>query len=387
MPTLIVLGASVRAAAMSALRAGWQPYAIDSYADRDLAAIGPAVRIQRYPGDFLPALAAAPPAPWLYTGGLENHPRLVDRLAAIRPLMGNIGSVLRVARDFSTLCAAAREAGCRFPRTMDGTEVFGDELPDGSQPRWLVKRRRASGGLHVATHGRHEQHRPSQRHYRQAFVEGQAASAVYVAAGGHARLLGVTRQRVGADFGLVQPFVYAGSVGPLPITAVETTKLTALGDVLASRSGLAGLFNIDFIRAADEIWAIEINPRYSASIEVLERALGIPFIELHLAACQSKELPEMAAVGTAKHAGKTIVYAPRDVIVDKALDQLITALNAGSAQPLVADLPRVGERIAGGSPVLTVLAEAETLAAVENQLAERTLAVRSVLLSEENAPQ
>src|SRR5262245_55333161 len=84
--TLILLGASVRAAAFSATRAGFRPYAIDRFADRDLAALGPAVKIVRYPTDFLSAIEAAPSAPWVYTGGLENHPRLVDRLARLRPL-------------------------------------------------------------------------------------------------------------------------------------------------------------------------------------------------------------------------------------------------------------------------------------------------------------
>src|SRR6478609_7195881 len=99
MQTLIVLGASARAAAFSIRRAGYQPYAIDLFADRDLAAICPAVKIQRYPHDFFVSLAAAPQAPWIYTGGLENYPRLVDRLADVRPLLGNPGGVLRSVRD------------------------------------------------------------------------------------------------------------------------------------------------------------------------------------------------------------------------------------------------------------------------------------------------
>jgi len=381
MPTLIVLGASVRAAAMSALRAGWQPYAIDQFADRDLAAIGPAIRIARYPGDFLRALAAAPPAPWLYTGGLENHPRLVDRLAAIRPLLGNGGQVLRLARDPSTLCGAAHKAGCKFPRTMDGTEVFGDEVPDRGQPRWLLKRRRASGGLHVVMLGRDGLARLPRGYCQQTFIDGQPTSAVYVVARGRARLLGVTRQLLGVDFGLARPFLYVGSVGPLRPTAVESAKLRALGDALARRCGLAGLFNIDFVRTASDLWAIELNPRYSASIEVLERALEIRCVELHLAACQAIQLPEKAPPSGEKFAGKAIVYAPHDVTIGEPLEKLIAALSAGRAEPLVADLPRVGERIVRGNPVLTVLAEAASLAAVESQLAERTLAVQRALLS------
>src|SRR5437764_1402954 len=95
MRILILVGASVRGAACSAAGAGYEPYSIDLFADRDLAALGPAVKIARYPADFLAALAEAPSAPWMYTGGLENYPRVVDRLAISRALLGNRGDVLR----------------------------------------------------------------------------------------------------------------------------------------------------------------------------------------------------------------------------------------------------------------------------------------------------
>src|SRR5262245_39322822 len=115
MGPLIVLGASVRAAAFSALRAGFFPHAVDLFADRDLAAVCKAVKVANYPHDFIAALAAAPNAPWIYTGGLENYPRLIDRLTTIRPLLGHHGDVVRQVRDPRQLADAARAAGLAFP--------------------------------------------------------------------------------------------------------------------------------------------------------------------------------------------------------------------------------------------------------------------------------
>src|SRR3954451_2715318 len=86
MNEVIVIGASVRAMAFSAIRAGYKVYAIDLFADRDLAAVCPAVKIERYPQDFEAALAGGPQAPWTYTGALENYPQLIERLGTIRPL-------------------------------------------------------------------------------------------------------------------------------------------------------------------------------------------------------------------------------------------------------------------------------------------------------------
>jgi len=166
MQTLIVLGASARAAAFSIRRAGYEPYAIDLFADRDLAAICPAVKIQRYPHDFLASLAAAPSAPWIYTGGLENYPRLVDRMAALRPLLGNRGDVLRRIRDPLQLAEAPRDAGCSFP-PLGGTAG----LPSSAM-QWLVKPLRSSGGLAVRFACGEEIAQPPRWAYLQQFIEG-----------------------------------------------------------------------------------------------------------------------------------------------------------------------------------------------------------------------
>src|SRR4051812_36466909 len=115
MDEMIVIGASVRALAFSAIRAGYQPYAIDLYTDRDLAAVCPAVKIQRYPHDFEGALAAAPKAPWMYSGALENYPDLLARLASIRPLIGNSTEVVVKARNVAQFAEAVKEAGYLFP--------------------------------------------------------------------------------------------------------------------------------------------------------------------------------------------------------------------------------------------------------------------------------
>src|SRR5438105_1796271 len=97
--SLIIVGASARAAAHSALRAGFAPLACDLFADVDLERACPAVCVKDYPRGLVPAAARYPAAPWLYTGGLENHPDLVDEIASQRPLLGVAGDGLRAVRD------------------------------------------------------------------------------------------------------------------------------------------------------------------------------------------------------------------------------------------------------------------------------------------------
>jgi predicted ATP-grasp superfamily ATP-dependent carboligase len=374
---LIILGASVRAAAFSAIRAGFEPYAIDCYADRDLAAVGPAIKIERYPHDFEAALSAAPPAPWIYTGGLENYPRLIERLAALRPLWGNAGAGLRNVRRPSQLAAAAREAGLTFPRMQSTVQT--QERP----ARWLVKRRRSSGGLGVRFAMENERFTLSRGSYFQEYIEGQAASAVYVAASGRAVLLGATSQLLGRDVEMRdRPFLYAGSIGPLTLNEDETARLQSLGSLLATKFRLLGLFGIDFLRAENRLWLIEVNPRYTASIEVLERATTSSFLAIHAAACEHSDLPDQPLLTTTRFCGKQVVYASKNSTISHAFDQLVTQLNRPGQPPLIADLPHLGDPLTAGQPVATVFIEDNSPADVIATLSTRSASVEEVLSTE-----
>ena len=50
----------------------------------------------------------------MYTGALENHPGLLKKLAAQRPLYGNAADVVRRVRDPFAVARVLTEAG--FPR-------------------------------------------------------------------------------------------------------------------------------------------------------------------------------------------------------------------------------------------------------------------------------
>lgn len=363
---LIIVGASARAAAYSVIRAGFQPYAIDQFADRDLAAVCPAVRIKRYPHDFPAALRDAPQAPWIYTGGLENYLQLVDRMAELRPLWGNPGEVLRPVRDPFILAEVVREVGLAMP-------VITRELPVGSGVpapwNWLRKPFRSSGGLRISTIPSGSQS-TSREFYYQAYLPGRAWGAVFLATDDGCRLLGVSQQREG----ICGEFAYQGSIVAAGPWRPCVPQLSALGSLLTARFGLRGLFNVDFVSDERGDWLLEVNPRYSASVEVLERATGLRFLSLHAAAFDSAAASALApqAVPLPTRAfGKAIVYATSDGRVPPEFDQLVSQWNAARAWPAIADLPRIGDLIFKGQPICTVFAEAPTVDDVERALRVR----------------
>lgn len=354
---LLLAGASVRAAAGSAVRAGLRPIGLDWFADRDLVALGPATRIPRSAGaEALEALvAAAPPGPWLYTGPLENSPELVGRLAALRPLWGVAGEPLRAARDPFRVREVLARAG------LPAAEVRGrpDGLPrDG---RWLTKPRASGGGLGIRPLGPDAPDGASGGSYFQERIAGPSFGAVFVGTRDQVALLGVAAQRIGR---LGEPFAYAGSVGPVACGA--EAELRQVGRVLGRELGLLGLFGIDFVLAGGVPWVVEVNPRYTASVEVLERATGRLFLAEHArafgAATGAPPGRPCAAV-----VGKAILFAGRSGRFPAGLAWR-PERHAPCGWAALADVPRPEEPFGAGDPVVSVFARGGSVEACSARL-------------------
>ena len=275
-PPLLILGASARAAAASAARAGFAPMAVDLFADRDLAALGPAHRIDRddYPGGLADLAARMPEAPWIYTGGLENHPDLIDRIARDRPLLGIGGEALRAVRDPARWTEALRQA--RLPALPCVVSGEGPSEPGA----WLLKPKASAGGQGIGYWSPGMGTIP-EGWYVQAIALGDSFGATFVGDGGSARLVGVAEQEPSGSGRGVVLASYAGSIGPCRLEGRAWDAIGRIGEALAAAFGLRGLFGVDVILDRDTPWPVEINPRYTASCEVLEEGLGVSLIAEH----------------------------------------------------------------------------------------------------------
>ena len=121
-----------------------------------------------------------------------------------------------------------------------------------------------------------------------------SGSVVFVAAGGRAVPLGVSRQLVGeAAFG-AEGFQYCGNI----LTATDGFRglscdealveaACALAQAVADEFGLVGVNGIDFVARDGIPYAIEVNPRWCASMELVERAYGLSVFAAHASACTS----------------------------------------------------------------------------------------------------
>jgi predicted ATP-grasp superfamily ATP-dependent carboligase len=345
-----VVGASGRAAVASLVRAGFAAWAVDLFADRDLKRMAPCVRCPAddYP-DALPQLACAfPPGPVIYTGGLENRPDVVRELAARRPLWGNPPEVLAQVRDPFRLNAALAGAGFHVPRVLPGGPA-----PPG---RWLRKPVRSAGGhgIRFAT----PDDRPDPAFYLQEFIDGTPMSALFLSFA----LLCVTEQLAGEAWLHAGPFRYAGNVGPVQSEQPWADDLHHLGTVLTTAFGLRGVWGVDFLLRAGRAWPVEVNPRYTASMEVFEYHYGTTVLPQHGIAFGAAADIRCGPAGIDRILGKAIYFAPHRIVFPASgpWDADLSGKFEPWRHPGFADIPEPGEVIEPGSPGLTFFADGST---------------------------
>jgi predicted ATP-grasp superfamily ATP-dependent carboligase len=381
-PPLLVVGASARAAAFSALRAGFAPACLDLYGDADLAAVAHAQRIDPYPEGIIAALADWHGAPAMYVGAIENEFAVIDALAARGPLLGNPREVVEEVRRPERLVEAFREL--RLPCL----EVCHSDQPPPRDGNWLIKPRHSGGGRRIAIW---EADTPvlAEPCYFQQRVLGDAYSAVFVAPPDRTdvRFVGLTRQLVGLPVLNAAPFAWCGSAGPETLPVGIEHLVRRIGNYLSWKFGLCGLFGCDFIVDGDDVPRLtEVNPRYPASAEILEHVLCTALLRDHAAAFGAELPAARPPVSSGVDAlGKFVLFSDRDFVAPAPAEWLQPAewLHAGmwNQRPLVADVPPGGTRISVGQPICTVFTGGKTVADCLAQVSDAVHSVKSRLCS------
>ncbi len=350
---LIIVGSSVRAAAQSAVRAGFAPWCIDRRGDRDLREMpGVTVRVvgkTDYPSGIVKLLDEAPgQAKILLAGGLDGEFDLLKAIAFEHPFLSSPPEAVRKVRWPSALATIPTTPGLKHCQTLTSISFLRRlwRLAFGSfgKTRYLLKPLNSYGGQDITWW------QPGQSigagQYLQQYVRGMPISAVYHCDGWSSILLGATEQLIGESCFAGAGFAYCGSIGPVQLTERNREALSHLGVVLTQRFDLRGIFGIDLVMDfKGDLWPIEVNPRYPASAELIEKITGAHVLTpTDGSRKESKQRPLQF--------GKAIVYAKKDF---KAPDYYATF-----SRDQIADVPEPGREITQGAAICTVQASASS---------------------------
>ena len=364
---ILVVGVSVRALAASAVSSGYEVVALDAFGDVDLQALCEGYSLRR---DFQKAYSVQ--ALWsasrtlefegvVYSANFENTPRLVGAFGKRAQVLGNPAEVLQRVRNWPELYGVLTKAGTRVPETIYS---LNGRQPDPRR-EWLQKPRRGGGGQHIEIWQTGES--LGRGKLLQERIEGKVCSALFVANGREAVVLGLTEQLVGRpEFG-AQRFMYCGNVLPLAAGSEETgllDQVRQIANLLTQEFGLVGVNGMDFILSKGEIYPIEVNPRYTAAMELVESAYGLAIFDLHVRAVTHGELPAFdlaqAQPKDNTYFAKTILYAEKDGHAPDTLAWMGREFR---------DIPHPGEDLQRGKPICTILASAATQAGCLTSLA------------------
>jgi uncharacterized protein len=359
---LLILGASTRSAAFSAIRCGLKPRCADYFADRDLTAVCPVDRIDHRHArrQFVELAESLVPSPWFYTGGFENNAECVENISRRHALWGIDARTVRAVRNPVRVADVLATNGIPCPEARFSSAG----LPRDAS--WL-KKPLASGGGRGIEPLTDQNDTDSPAHYYQERIDGPSFSALFMGERLRASLIGVTRQWIGLEG---SPFAYLGSIGPTPTPEPQASRLESLGTALALAFGLVGWFGVDFVLRDEIPWPVEVNPRYTASLEIHELASGRSLLSEHRQASEAsirREAPPRAHSPPMRVIAKWILHAPRRLIAPEIVLEENESVDLFSV-PSIADIPWAGTCFSPGEPVITLMAEGANMAECQSRL-------------------
>ena len=354
---ILVVAVSARALTEAVVRSGRTVLAVDLFGDADTRAAaagfavvpgslddGPELSVVIAAGVRL-AATHGEPVGVVVGSGFEHRPEALAELGTRWPLLGCAPETAAAVKDPARLATLCAKLAITHP------EITSE--PPADPAGWLVKRPGGSGGGHVGPATAAAADASPAGHYWQRRVAGRAMSATVLCDGDGARLIGFCA----AAFAPTPdaPYRFGGLAGPVTVERDLAEAVTTAADRLARATGLRGLVGLDLVVDGARWWLIEVNPRPTAALEVLDRGTP-PLLALHLAACDATVVPSAGLTTAAAFpwtppatvAATALVYARRDGVTV-----------AADWPAWIADRPAPCTAVPAGAPVCTVRAEGE----------------------------
>ncbi len=350
---VILIGASIRAAAQSAKRAGLNVIGVDLFGDQDCRTACDRFALLDGSGDAARLLDEFADAELVCVGGFADPGSLSRTLGRHACRLEKPIAMQDRLKQPKLLREIASAGGVSFPDTFSPNDPNIDETLPLTDGRWIIKPRSGSGGIGVSWLDTAIANVSSDV-VIQRYISGRRYGVTMLIDRDRVTLLGVCRSLIHRHGGEdPMPFLYAGSFGPVSIDQNLTGLVTDIGSAIAQRTGVIGLCNIDLIvDRSGKPWLLEINPRWSGSSEVIEQSMIGDVVSL-LAIGRDPRRASMSVMDPKRQTYKRVIYAPREA--EPLRFQLQAIAPELNDQVQVADIPADGTVIEPGWPICSVL--------------------------------
>jgi uncharacterized protein len=397
-PTMAVIGFSARAAAQSAKRQGFEVVAIDVCADRDLLEYCRAHYRLDDPSWPDTLNLDYPHASLLLTGGMEHRGSWVDRCHRHSERAGATGAQLRSMRTLANWDKWAVTSELGWPRTISHENFVSIAMDSMRRSSWLVKNLESGGGMSTTDFEEQDLRQNLDGIYFQERMPGETIGVTFLSSQVSSTFVGAMGTWPHKAHAANKPYVYRGSYGPIPLSRTNIDKLQRFATIAGRESGLLGLWQADFLLHEGELTLLEINPRWSASMDLLDNVLDMRLVEKHDASVRgtissiamekiASRACEEALFSTKHLLGKLIVYADHPCLVSSSQSEFWWSkrwtmdMSHEFNCSRFADIPTAGTRIPAGGPILTVVASGSEMESILIALESAEAGVQSSSVS------
>jgi methenyltetrahydromethanopterin cyclohydrolase len=335
---LLIIATSARMLTQAARNGQFIPLVIDCYADQDTQQLAAVFRqVASLAKEDLQAACAFFKQQYgvnycIYGSGFEAHADSLVFLAEHFSLIGNSPQTFLALHTKASFFNTLQQQQIPYPDVC-----FSPPLDSNT---WLIKSQLGQGGIGVTFFSK--QHLATKTEYYQRYIKGIPMSVLFVANGNQARIIGFNRQWTTPLN--KQPFVFSGIIGSVFVSHSRRQAVHEWLQKLTRIYALQGLNSLDFIRADNHDYVLEINPRPPASMQLYQADL----LAIHIQACFG-HLEKLDTLSM--RAAYQIVYA-------KQTRQLPAAM---VWHENCVDIPSPGAIIRTGQPICSMISRGKNL--------------------------
>jgi predicted ATP-grasp superfamily ATP-dependent carboligase len=334
---VLIVAQSGRFLAQIANTAGYPVWVADCFGDCDTLAASsrwrPIADITD-PDDVLDTiltLSEGHPCTLVCGSGVESFSSMLSRLPDHIKLLGNSQATIEVIKNPAQFFSLLDQLAIPYPET----QFEPPEITTG----WLTKSPQGLGGEHIEYC---KANTPPKHVYYQRHLQGISGSVLFLANGFQNLILSFNQQFLLNSPEM--PFLLSGLATPLHLSDKHKRHLKKAIDSLLNHVDLSGLNSLDFILTeADELFILEVNPRPSASAELLAQRPKL--FDLHIDACQGKLPKKIKRVPELPACYLHYIFAQHDIVIPDGVIWPDTCH----------DIPASGRLILKNDPICTAI--------------------------------
>ncbi|MCK4842395.1 MAG: ATP-grasp domain-containing protein [Methylococcales bacterium] len=360
---ILIIANSARMLAQSANDIGYQALCIDCFSDDDTQLLAlDLIKVDSLALNYVkPAFLALANqhtiTHFIYGSGLDSHRNTFEFLHQHLIALGNDLAVFSAVQNKAYFFSELNKLKIPYPQT-----VFKQPI---DSKNWLLKPKAGEGGLAIKQWDTLDQD-DSHSHYWQKYIVGIPMSVLFIANSQQYKIIGFQQQLVTpiADY----PFVFSGVISQPEVDNEIQQIVNQWLKKIVFKFALKGLNSLDFMVKDKQYYALEINARPSASMQLYDDSLLSSHINCFIADNLDSGLDNMLPIKI--YQAYQIVFA-----------EMTVEINSKTKWPCwCVDIPKMGSIIHTGMPICSIIARDKNEQQIKDLLLLRQQEIKQLLL-------